>query len=226
MKTWWERLSGLLTTFSFALFLCGWCGCAHLATVKTKPPRLPAELVTEESLEVARNHLTAAEHEQPLPALGHDLLAAKISYGVLERRPKDESARDIYDFATARTVENIERANLQPWRHPITVVTDEGNYTLTSPKPVDTEHDPSRYDLIPADTLKIGGKFLKTRSTVAGIGAPLVAIGRTENPQSRRRYEFHRIYAPITARLEFRGQRINLQFLDPLATERVSLGKQ
>jgi pimeloyl-ACP methyl ester carboxylesterase len=216
----------IATSFAFGLFLCGWCGCAHLATVKTKPARLPAELVTEESLETAKKNLTAAEREQPMPALGNDLLAAKVSHNVFERRSKDESAGDIYNFAVARTVENMQRANLQPWRHPITVVTDQGNYILSSPKPVDTEHDPSRYDLIPADTLKIGGKFLKSRSTVAGIGAPLVAIGRTENPQSRQRYEFHRIYAPITARLEFRGQRINLQFLDPLATERVSLGKQ
>jgi hypothetical protein len=62
-------------------------------------------LVTAGPLESAKRYLAAAEHEQPVPALNHDLLAAKISYGVLERQPKDESARSIYNFAVARVVQ-------------------------------------------------------------------------------------------------------------------------
>src|SRR6266568_2547652 len=136
----------------FALLLFQYCGCAsHLATVKTIPPRLATGLHVEKPLVSATKYLLAAEHEQSLPALGHDLLAAKVSYGVLERRPRDESARDIYNFAVARTVQDIERANLQPWRHPTSLATDNGNYLLTSAKPVDVEHDPSRYDLLPTD---------------------------------------------------------------------------
>jgi pimeloyl-ACP methyl ester carboxylesterase len=214
-----------LTRINFLLFVVAFCGCAHLATVKTKPARLPAEPVSNERLKPAKKYLAAAEHGQPFPALGQDLLAAKIAYGELERRPNDESARSIYNFAVARTVQNIQQANLQPWQHPTTVATDKGNYILISPKPVDLEHNPSRYDLIPTDTLTIGGKFLKTRSTVAGIGAPLVAVGRTENPHSRKRYALHRIYAPITALLEFRGRRVDLELLDPFETERVSISK-
>ena len=122
----------------------------------------PRTVVAEGPLESAKRYLAAAEHEQPVPALNHDLLAAKISYGVLERQPKDESARSIYNFAVARVVQDVDRADLEPWRHPVTVVTDEGRYTLVSPKPADADHDPSRYDLFPTDTLKIGGKFFKT----------------------------------------------------------------
>jgi hypothetical protein len=78
----------------FALLLLQFCGCAsHLATVKTEPARFPTGLRVEEPLGSAIKYLLAAEHEQPSAALGHDLLAAKISYGVLERQPKDESAR-------------------------------------------------------------------------------------------------------------------------------------
>ena len=58
----------------------------------------------EGPLDSATKYLVAAEHEQPLAALGNDLLAAKISYGVLERYPKNESARSIYNFAVARVV--------------------------------------------------------------------------------------------------------------------------
>jgi hypothetical protein len=78
-------------------------------------------------------------------------------------------------------------------------------------------------------TAAIGGRFLRTRSTVAGVGAPLVAAGRTENPDFRQPSAvpriLHRIYAPITALLAFHGREVNLEFLDPLETERVSFAK-
>jgi pimeloyl-ACP methyl ester carboxylesterase len=210
--------------FALVLFQC--CGCAHLAVVRTKPAQLPRTAVAEGPLESAKRYLVAAEHEQPVPALNHDLLGAKISYGVLERQPKDESARSIYNFAVARVVQDVDRTDIQPWRHPVTVVTDEGRYTLVSPKPVDAEHDPSRYDLFPTDTLKIGGKFFKTYSTVRGIGAPIAVVGRTESPHFRQQYKFRRVYAPVTAIVRFSGRQARLEFMDPLNTERITLNKQ
>jgi len=220
MRQWGVRVGS-------AALLLGWCGCAaQLATVKTKPARLPQALPTEEPLESATNYLRAAEHEQPLPALGHDLLAAKISYGVLEQHPKNESARSVYNFAVARVVQDVDRTDLEPWRHPVTVVTDEGRYTLVSPKPVDAEHDPSRYDLFPTDTLKIGGTFFKTYSTVSGLGAPIAVVGRTESPHFRQQYKLRRVYAPITAIVRFSGRQAHLEFIDPLNTRRITLNKQ
>ncbi len=131
----------------FALLLFQLCGCAaHLATVKTEPARLPAGLRVEEPLGSATKYLIAAEREQPSAALGHDLLAAKISYGLLERQPKNESARSIYNFAVARVVQDVDRTDLEPWRHPVTVVTDEGRYSLVSPSP-------STRTMIPVDTI-------------------------------------------------------------------------
>jgi pimeloyl-ACP methyl ester carboxylesterase len=216
-----------VTKFAFALLVSGSCGCAaHLATVKTGPARLPAGLGVDEPVKSATKHLAAAEHEQGFPALGHDLMAAKVSYGVLERQPKDESARSIYNFAVARVVQDVDRIDLEPWRHPVNVVTDEGRYTLVSPKPVDAEHDPSRYDLLPTDTLKIGGKFFKTYSTVRGLGAPIAVVGRTESPHFRQQYKFRRVYAPITAIVRFSGRQAHLEFIDPLKTERVTLNKR
>jgi pimeloyl-ACP methyl ester carboxylesterase len=210
--------------FALVLFQC--CGCAHLATVKTQPARLPTGLRAEEPLDSATKHLMTAEHEQPSIALGHDLLAAKISYGVLERHPKNESARSIYNFAVARVVHDVDRTDIEPWRHPVTVVTDQSSYTLVSPKPVDAEHDPSRYDLFPTDTLKIGGKFFQTYSTVSGVGAPIVVVGRTESPHFRKQYKLRRVYAPITAIVRFSGRQAHLEFIDPLNTERITLNKQ
>ena len=97
----------------FALLLFPYCGCAHLATVKTIPARLATGLRVEEPLDSAAKYLLAAEHERPLAALSHDLLAAKISYGVLERHPKNESARSIYNFAVARVAQAVDRADLE-----------------------------------------------------------------------------------------------------------------
>jgi pimeloyl-ACP methyl ester carboxylesterase len=211
----------------FALFLFQWCGCAsHLSTVKTMPARLPPGLHAGEPLDSATKCLVAAEYEQPLAALSHDLLAAKISYGALERQPKNESARSIYNFAVARIVKDVDRTDVEPWRHPVTVVTDEGRYILVSPKPVDADHDPSRYDLFPTDTLKIGGKFFTTYSTVPGVGAPIVVVGRTESSHFRKQYKYRRVYAPITAIVRFSGHQARLEFIDPLNTEKITLNKE
>ena len=51
---------------------------AHLAVVKLKPAQLPRASAAKGPLESANGYLAAAEHEQPLPALGHDLLAVKF----------------------------------------------------------------------------------------------------------------------------------------------------
>src|SRR5215469_18161928 len=215
---------GMRFTTALALFTC--CGCAaHLATVKIQSARLPTGLRVEEPLDSATKYLVAAEHEQPLPALSHDLLAAKISYQVLERQPNNESARSIYNFAVARVVQDVDRTDLEPWRRPIPVSTDQGGYILVSPKPVDADHDPSRYDLFPTDTLKIGGKFFQTYSTVSGLGAPIAVAGRTQSSRFRQQYKLRRIYAPITAIVRFSGRQADLEFIDPLNTERITLNK-
>jgi pimeloyl-ACP methyl ester carboxylesterase len=202
------------------------CGCAHLATVKTTEPHVPTIAASDEKLAVATQKLTAAAREQPLIALGNDLSAAKLSLSVLEQRPSDSSAQSIYNFSVARAVENVERANLQPWRQATSVPFNQGSFLLTTPKPVDPERDPNRYDLFPTDSLKISGQFFKTRSSINGVGAPLVAVARTENPRFRQQYRLPRVYAPVTAAIRFSGQKAELEFVDPMKSERVALNKR
>jgi pimeloyl-ACP methyl ester carboxylesterase len=214
----------LMMRVTFALLVFGLCGCAsHLATVKTIPARLTTGLHAEGPLDSATKYLLAAEHEQPSAALGHDLLAAKISQDALERRPNDASALGLYNFAAARTVQNVERANLQPWRHPVNVVTDQGTIVLTSPKPVDLPHDPGRYEKFPVDTLRIGGTFFENHQTKDGVGAPVVVVERTEDPKFRREYRLARIYASMTATVKSSGHSAELDFVNPLITERASV---
>jgi pimeloyl-ACP methyl ester carboxylesterase len=208
-----------------ALSIFGWCGCAHLATVKTTQPRVPTIAASEDQLTIAKQHLATAERAQPIVALGDDLSAAKLSLQVLDQRPHDSSAQSIYNFSVARAVENVERAKIQPWQRKIDIIGDHTTYTLTTPKPVDAAHDPSRYDLFPTDSLKIGGQFFKTRSSMDGIGAPLVAVARSENPGFRQQYKLPRVYAPVTAAIRFSRQKAELEFVDPMKSERVAIGK-
>jgi pimeloyl-ACP methyl ester carboxylesterase len=208
-----------------ALSIFGWCGCAHLATVKTTQPRISTIAASEDQLTIAKQHLATAERAQPLVALGDDLSAAKLSLQVLDQRPHDSSAQSIYNFSVARAVENVERAKIQPWQRKIDIVGDHTTYTLTTPKPVDAAHDPSRYDLFPTDSLKIGGQFFKTRSLMDGIGAPLVAVARSENPGFHQQYKLPRVYAPVTAAIRFSGKKAELEFVDPMKSERIALSK-
>lgn len=199
--------------------------CAPLATVKTTTPRIPAIAAAENELALARQHLAAAERAQPLVALGYDLSAARISLAVLGRQPHDVAARTIYNFSVARAVENVGRANVQPWRQ--SIVVDPGGknqHTLTTPKPADADHDPSRYDLLPADSLRIRGKFFQTRPLSNGLGAPLVAVARLENPRFRQQYRMPRACAPVTAAIQFSDRNARLEFIDPLLSDQVTLG--
>jgi pimeloyl-ACP methyl ester carboxylesterase len=209
-----------------ALSIFALSACAHLAMVETTQPRVPTIARSDAQMKIAQQRLLVAEKEQPLVALGDDLFAVRLSLNLLEQRPNDAAAENIYNFSVARAVENVERAKIQPWQRKIDIVNDGSNYTLTTPKPIDSEHDPSRYNLFPTDSLKISGKFFRTRSSVTGIGAPLVAAGRAENPQFREQYKLHRIYAPVTAVIQFSGQKARLEFVDPMKAERVAVGKR
>jgi pimeloyl-ACP methyl ester carboxylesterase len=218
MKSW--------KNIAFALSIFGWCGCAHLATVKTTQPRIPTITAGEDELTLAKQHLAAAERAQPLVALGDDLSAAQLSLNILEQQPSNSSAQSIYNFSVARAVENVARANLQPWRQATNVPFNQGSFLLTTPKPVDPGHDPARYDLFPTDSLKISGQFFKTRSFVKGTGAPLVAIAHSEDAQFRQQYRLPRVYAPITAAIRFSGQKAELEFVDPMKSERIAFNKR
>ena len=210
--------------FALSIFASG--GCAHLATVKTIQPRIPTIASSDAQLRDATECLMRAEREVTLVALGDDLAAAKLSLSVLERRPDDSSAQSTYNFSVGRAVGNIERANLQPWRQSSRIPFDQGSFLLSAARPIDAEHDPSRYDLFPTDTLKISGRFFKTSSRVSGIGAPLVAVGREENPQFRQQYKLRRVYAPVTAAIRFSGQSAELEFVDPMKSERIAFSKR
>jgi pimeloyl-ACP methyl ester carboxylesterase len=208
------------------LCVCFCCGCTPLASVKQTSAHYAATRAGAPELANAEKELAEAnkiERRQPLLALDNDLTAARIAANTLDRQRDSTEALKLYNFAVARSVENLQRAQLEPWRRPVNVSGSGSQYVLTTPRPIDSQHDPSKYDLLPTDALRLGGKFFKTRSSLEGVGAPLVAVERGENPQFRQRYELPRVYAPVTAVVKFQGQRAQLEFIEPFVSDHVKI---
>ena len=92
------------------------CGCAHLATVKTTEPHVPTLGPTDEKLAVATQHLTEAEHEQPLIALGNDMMTtARTSHAPFA--PKSDPATvAAARFDEAKADNGTARANAKLMR--------------------------------------------------------------------------------------------------------------
>ncbi len=211
----------LLVTFVLSL-----SGCAHIATVKPTTPRLAASGTREPALVSAGQQLRNAQEEalrDPLHALGGYLAAAQTAFNQLARHPGDRGARDLYNFSVARAIGVIEDAHLDPWNHALVAPAATGDYTLTTKRQVGTDRDPAAYEIIPSDSLTIGGEYLRERVTISGIGAPVVAIGREEKIDFRKKYTSRRLYGGATGIIRFRGQRAELEFFQPLMTDRVSL---
>src|SRR5437762_12821056 len=73
--------------------------CAHVASVKQTPTKIPA--ASGGNLAAVTKALSEAqriERDQPIVALGNDLVAARVAAAELAHLP-NQSARDLYNFA-------------------------------------------------------------------------------------------------------------------------------
>lgn len=193
-----------MRTFRLAPILAlAFASCAQYATVSEIQPR--------------RAGFTARA-EAPLAALDRSLTAAETAWRQLQADPANTEARRDYNFAVARLCGTLRESGLAPWKAPLRV----GARTLAWQRDPRPEWNPARYELIPADQLKIDGTYVEQRETREGLGAPLVA--------KRIADQLHE-YAPtphffygVTAVVRFEDFRCVLSFEDPLARETVRLG--
>lgn len=202
-------------------------GCSAIATVKPTTPRFAAVGNQEPALASAENQLRDAarlKSANPLQALGIYLNAAQAAADQLKRNPADKQARDFYNFAVARSIGVIEAGRLNPWEGALKVPSSTGEYTLTNVRPPGPEYNPGNYELIPDDTIILGGTYLDRRVTVDGIGAPTVAVSLQERKDFRKTFATRLVYANVTAVIRFNDHRAEIEFVLPLKTERVSLG--
>src|SRR4029077_8938885 len=86
--------------------------------------------------------------------------------------------------------------------------------------------NPALYAFTPADQFDVHGTYVTERTTRAGLGAPVVAVGREVNKDARINFSVPRVYYGVTAIARFEGRRCLLSFEDPLAVEAVRIGGQ
>ena len=205
-------------------------GCSEIATVRHVTPRPPAvsgsvdqELVQAETFLAEGKTFQLSE---PTRALGGYLACARLTADRLKRQPGDIQARQLYNFSVARCVEVVETAPLDPWNHPLSATGPDGTYILTSVRRPGTDRDPARYNIVPADTLVLGGTYLERRVTVDGVGAPVVAVSNDEIRNFRETLSARSVYGTATALIEFNDRRARIQFFEPFATERTTFANK
>ena len=210
-------------TLAAALVLAG---CAHYATVSETKPQFHPVRPTVGGLAGVEQGIAKAlpqQKHEPLAAMGEYLAAAKAAERQLVRNPGDTAARDYYNFAVARVFGTIKEAKLDPWTRPLRVPAVGGKYVLTLRPDPRKLWNPALYDFTPADQFDIRGTAFTEHTRKAGVGAPMVAVGREINKEAAADFLTARTYYGVTAIIRFEGQRAVVAFEDPLATESVTL---
>ncbi len=205
----------VLCPLALACFLTS--GCSQYASISERRPIFPASIARGALAERLKTALHTRKR-QPAESLGTLLIEAKNAAAQLEADPENQPARDTYNFAVARVVDTLQQSQLAPWTNPLQV----GDFVLTAKKDPRPGWDPALYNFVPADQFDIHGKYVSEHSTKAGIGAPLVAIGREKNSRYLEDFALPRVFYGVTAVIRFRGQTAELAFEDPLATETIS----
>ena len=201
--------------------------CAPLAQVRKVNPRLGAQHGALPQLHLAEQAIANAEQLQrsdPSRAVGLYLSGVESATSELRKNPSDRIALRNYNFALSRVFSVIRDAPFEPWTRPLNVPAPSGGeYLLTHRAIANRLWRPQDYELIPADELDVRGKFVVPRLTRDGAGAALVAVRRERAPQIPLRFAPPRVYTAVTAVGQFTGRKCEIQFIDPLASEMVSI---
>ncbi len=201
-------------------------GCAQYAEVRATRTRLlpyaPGTGILAKA-EQAFAKARQASRGQRLAALGSYLEALDIASRELHRNPGNAAAVRAYNFALHRVFEIVRDAPLDPWTKPLRVPAANGEYVLTHAPDPRPEWNPSLYEFTPTDELRIRGTYMKERVTKAGLGAALVARRREVRHDARAEFIPDRPYYGVTALAKFEGRRCVISFVDPLATDQVSV---
>ncbi len=201
-------------------------GCAQYATVahhKIRFSNAPADTGPLADVDKKLNLAVRNEDRDPRKSLGEYIAAADSASQILLRNPTDIAARDSYNFAVSRVFSVISKSGLEPWSAPLTIPSENGDYTLTfQPDPRPQWH-PSLYKFTPADEFDINGTYVTKRQTKSGIGAPIVAESKGARTDARTAFTSDKTFYCVTAVLNFRGRRATLVCEDPLNKETTSL---
>ena len=198
--------------------------CSQYATVKERQPKFPtpstAPAVCQECIATGMR----LEDDEPLDALGAYLDAAQAAADRLRANPKDTAARDAYNFAVSRAFSAIKEGKIDPWTKPLSVPSKHGGYTLTYKPDRRPTWAPKLYTFTPTDRFDVGGTYVTERTVKAGLGAPIVAVGKELRADARERFMSERTYYAVTAVARFEpGRKCVMAFEDPLEKENTTM---
>ena len=205
---------------------CALAGCTTYSKVSERRPLYNAVSGATGALASVNTEIVKAmqlDRRDPLAALGEYISAAETASGQLQHNPKDEPARQAYNFAVGRIIGTIGAAKLDPWTQPLRVPASGGDFILTHKPDPRPQWNPALYTFTPADQFDIHGTYVTERTTREGIGAPIVAVGRELYKDAKAEFALPRIYYGVTAIARFDGRRCELSFEDPLATETIQM---
>ncbi|HEY5752611.1 MAG TPA: alpha/beta fold hydrolase [Chthoniobacterales bacterium] len=201
-----KRVQALLVILAFGL-----AACAPLVSVKTQRPAFVPV--------AAAAAADKAPRDDPLAVLGRQLTAARAAAATLQKNPADGNARRTYNYSVARALETIQSNQLNPWDAPLKVPGPDGEYILAAKIRPGSEYNPGNYTIVPTDTVRIGGKYFTERDTEAGVGAPIVAVGRGQAAKYRETFAMPRVYISRTAVIRFHRYHAQFEFIDPFSTD-------
>ena len=116
----------------------------------------------------------------------------------------------------------IRAHHFDPWDSPLQV----GRFTVSHVQVPRADWHPSTFEFLPTDQVKVQGEYLKFKAGRDGLGASLVAIGRTPKKNARATFSQDRTYYGISAVVSFKGNECVVSFLDPLDEATVRVGRQ
>lgn len=199
------------------------CGCSRIAVLKEVNPvfKLSPEVSVDiDSHTKAFREATQYEKKDPGRA-GESYLGALENLSAdLEKNPKSEVTRRAYNFALDRMFSLIRAQDYQAWSKPMVF----GRYQFTWKAAPRAGWLPNTYEFLPADQVEVGGDYLQHMAVRDGLGATLVAIGRTEKKDFRANFSQARTYYGVTAVARFRKNVCEVSFHDPLDQDTVTLG--
>lgn len=212
----------MLTAVAAAAF----AGCSPVAKVSEVRPRFTPVRTAVGALTGVEQQIAAglkSVSRKPLAAMADFLACAEAAEKELKRNPKNAEAREAYNFAVARVFTAINDGKLDPWSKPLAVPSAGGAYTLTHKPDPRPQYSPALYDFTPADQIDTKGAYVARRSRKAGLGAPLVAVGKGLRKDARETFTLNRTYYGVTAILRFeKGRRCVVSFAEPLSQETVN----
>ncbi len=200
------------------------CSSDYATVSERKPVFQPIRSATR-TLVGFQQKIDQAAKADPTASLGDYLSAARDAEQRLHSRPSDLEARHSYNFAVARVFSTFRKIGTTPWSQPMQIPGTDGGFRLSyrSTHGSQKNWNPALYDFIPSDEIEIKGIYVENHVIRGGLGAPLVAVGKTNDKAARADFGMDKIYYGVTAMLDFRGRDCVVTLLDPLAKENVSL---